>query len=74
MAYKNHNMSHLWIVRSKYERGYVSFSPILTVLFHHDSLGLVNLEISRFSVDNNDDNDNDRQTDRLLYLLRMHAG
>ena len=37
----------------------------------HDSLGLVNLEISRFSVDNDND---DRQTERLLYPLHMRVG
>ena len=40
----------------------------------HDSIGLVNLEISRFSVDKDNDNDNnDRRIDRLLYPLCMRG-
>ena len=42
----------------------------------HDSLGVVNLEISvDTNNDNNDnDDDNDRRTDRFLYPLHMRAG
>ena len=39
------------------------------IFFDFMTLGLVNLEISRFSVDNDD-----RQVDRLLYPLCMCAG
>ena len=70
MVYKNHDLSHLWILRSSYEHRYVSFSPILTVCVIHDSLGVVNLEISLFSLDNDN---NDRWTDYFIPCACMRG-
>ena len=51
------------------EESFVDVSDHLTTLTTcHDAY------ISRFSVDNNDNNNDDRWTDRLLYPLRMCAG
>ena len=78
-------MDHEKQVRAQICQFFTNFYQFCAI---HYSLGLVNLEISWFSVDNdnndyNDNNNNDyndnnnnnnKQTDLLLYPLRMCMG
>ena len=65
---KKYDLSHSWIMRSRYEHRYASFFANFDCFVpFSDSPGVVNLKISQFSVDNNDN-------DRLItYPLCMRA-
>ena len=60
------------MVKSRDELRSISFFVDFDSFVPFTTLGLVNLEISRFSVDNNDNNDNN-DNDRPITLPLVHA-